>query len=158
LKIKSKFSLQESIANNGSIIQNDDKNETTIEQIVEQDEPFDFEKITQAIKSFAEEKNKNGLKQLYATLTSSKISLNDSTIIIELSNEVQKEMLSSIKQDMLDSLRLNLKNKTIQLELLVSVNETEVKAYKPADKFKQMVEKNPLLLELKKRLDLEIDY
>ena len=75
-----------------------------------------------------------------------------------MKNEVQKEMLVNIKQEMLDVLRLSLKNKSIQLELIVSEAEGEVKAYKPSDKFKQMADKNPLLLELKRRLDLEIDY
>ena len=46
-----------------------------------------------AVKQFAEEKCKSGNKQLYATLTSSKISLVDNTILIELNNEVQREML-----------------------------------------------------------------
>lgn len=135
-----------------------DKNENKIEEIIEVDEAVNFEKVSDVVKAFAEEKNKNGFKQLYATLTSSKINFNEPVITIVLNNEVQKEMLVNIKQDMLDAFRLSLKNKSIQLELLVSEIEGEVKAYKPSDKFKQMADKNPLLLELKKRLDLEIDY
>lgn len=135
-----------------------EKNEAKIDEVVEVDEAVDFEKVSQVVKSFAEEKNKNGFKQLYATLTSSKINFNEPIITIVLNNEVQKEMLVNIKQDMLDAFRLSLKNKSIQLELIVSEVEGEVKAYKPSDKFKQMADKNPLLLELKKRLDLEIDY
>lgn len=111
-----------------------------------------------AVKLFAEEKNKNGNKQLYATLTSSKISLSDKTILIELNNEVQKEMLVGIKQDMLDDLRKLARNRQLQLEIKVSEIIGEVKAYKPADKFKLMAEKNPALLELKKRFDLDIEY
>ena len=135
-----------------------DKNENKIEEIIEVDEAVNFEKVSEVVKTFAEEKNKNGFKQLYATLTSSKINFNEPVITIVLNNEVQKEMLVNIKQDMLDAFRLSLKNKSIQLELVVSEIEGEVKAYKPSDKFKQMADKNPLLLELKKRLDLEIDY
>jgi DNA polymerase-3 subunit gamma/tau len=111
-----------------------------------------------AVRQFAEEKNKSGNKQLYATLTSSKISLVDNTILIELNNEVQREMLVVIKQDMLDALRNILSNKKTQIEITVSEIVGEVKAYKPADKFKLMAEKNVALLEFKKRFDLDIEY
>ena len=57
---------------------------------------------------------------MYATLTSSKISFQDKTIVIELNNEVQKEMLVNIKQDMLDELRKLVSNKQMQLEIKVS--------------------------------------
>ncbi len=89
---------------------------------------------------------------------SSKIVLQGNTIVIELNNEVQKEMLTNLKQDMLDELRQLISNKQMQLEIKVSAIQGEIKAYKPSDKFKQMAEKNPALLELKKRFDLDIEY
>lgn len=116
------------------------------------------ERVLEAIKYFAEEKNKNGNKQLYATLTSSHIQLKGETVSVELNNEVQREMLTNIKQDMLDELRRLLSNKKTQLEIKVSEIAGEIKAYKPTDKFKLMAEKNPALLELKKRFDLDIEY
>ncbi len=116
------------------------------------------ERVDASVKHYAEEKSKLGNKQLYATLVSSKIVLEGNTIVIELNNEVQKEMLTNIKQDMLDELRQLISNKQTQLEIKVSALQGEVKAYKPSDKFKQMAEKNPALLELKKRFDLDIEY
>jgi DNA polymerase-3 subunit gamma/tau len=116
------------------------------------------ERVDIAVKQYAEEKSKNGSKQLYATLTSSKIILTNTTVLIELNNEAQKELLVGIKQDMLDELRQLLNNKQAQLEIKVSEVQGEVKAYKPSDKFKLMAEKNPALLELKKRFDLDIEY
>ena len=110
------------------------------------------------VKQFAELKLQSGNRQLYATLTSSKISFNFPTILIELNNEVQREMLTTIKQDMLDEIRTILKNKQAQLEIKVLETVDSLKAYKPMDKFKLMSEKNPMLLELKKRFDLDIEY
>ncbi len=95
---------------------------------------------------------------MYATLTSSKISLTDTTITIEINNEVQKELLSNIKQDLLDALRSLLSNRQTLLNIVVSEIAGEVKAYKPDDKFKMMAEKNPALLELKRRFDLNVEY
>lgn len=155
LKIKSQFMLQANAQQNQTIA-------VEANVINDPQESFDVELNTDramaAVKQFAEEKNKNGNKQLYATLTSSKITLVDKTILIELNNEVQKEMLVGIKQDMLDDLRKLASNRQLQLEIKVSEIIGEIKAYKPADKFKLMAEKNPALLELKKRFDLDIEY
>lgn len=155
LKIKSQFMLQNNAQQNQTIA-------VEANVINDPQENFDVElssdRAMAAVKQYAEEKNKTGNKQLYATLTSSKITLVDRTILIELNNEVQKEMLVGIKQDMLDDLRKLAGNKQLQLEIKVSEISGEVKAYKPADKFKLMAEKNPSLLELKKRFDLDIEY
>jgi DNA polymerase-3 subunit gamma/tau len=123
-----------------------------------EDVPLTNERAQNAVRNFAEEKSKTGNKQLYATLTSSKISLTDTTITIEINNEVQKELLSNIKQDLLDALRSLLSNRQTLLNIIVSEIAGEVKAYKPDDKFKMMAEKNPALLELKRRFDLNVEY
>jgi len=117
-----------------------------------------LESVLNGVSELAQLRFQNGNKQLHATLTSSKISLDNLTILIELNNEVQREMLFNIKQDMLDELRVILKNKQIQIQLKVAETIESVKAYKPMDKFKIMSEKNPTLLELKKRFDLDIEY
>ncbi|MDF2450374.1 MAG: polymerase subunit gamma/tau [Bacteroidota bacterium] len=155
LKIKSQFMLQNTMQQNQSVVS---EAKVISEDVENTDVELTNDSAMTAVKLFAEEKNKNGNKQLYATLTSSKISLSDKTILIELNNEVQKEMLVGIKQDMLDDLRKLARNRQLQLEIKVSEIIGEVKAYKPADKFKLMAEKNPALLELKKRFDLDIEY
>ena len=90
------------------------KDEQTFEDIT-----LTAQRVLDAVKQFAEEKNQSGNKQLYATLTSSKISLENQSILIEPNNEVQKENLHLIKQDMLDALRNILQNKQTQLEIRV---------------------------------------
>ena len=158
LKIKSQFLLQ----NNPQTVQPivEQTNVTAEESNVSnaEDVPLTNERAQHAVRSFAEEKSKTGNKQLYATLTSSKISLTDITITIEINNEVQKELLSNIKQDLLDALRSLLSNRQTLLNIVVSEIAGEVKAYKPDDKFKMMAEKNPALLELKRRFDLNVEY
>ncbi|MBK9283429.1 MAG: hypothetical protein IPM51_03830 [Sphingobacteriaceae bacterium] len=96
--------------------------------------------------------------QLFVTLTTSVITFNDNTITLTLTNATQKEKLQNIRQDFLDEIRKLIKDNSISLDILLSKNETQIKAYKPSDVFKHMCEKNPNLQELKKRLDLEIDY
>jgi DNA polymerase III subunit gamma/tau len=63
------------------------------------------------------------------------------------------------KADILAFLRKQLSNYKIDLE--VQVNNTEDISdipYTPSEKFKKLAEKNPLLHELKKHFELEIDY
>ena len=155
LKIKSQFLLQNNVPAGQTIaieadVVNDPQETIDIE--------LSEERALGAVKKYADEKGTTGNKQLYATLTSSKISFADKTILIGLNNEVQKEMLLGIKQDMLDELRKLVKNRLLQLEIKVSEVIGELKAYKPSDKFKLMAEKNPSLLDLKKRFDLDIEY
>lgn len=157
LKIKSQFLLQDT-AQKQALEANPVVQVTEQATIDVEDVTLTQERVDVAVKQFAEEKAKNGSKQLYATLTSSKITLTNTTVLIELNNEAQKELLIGIKQDMLDELRQLLSNRQAQLEIKVSEIQGEVKAYKPSDKFKLMAEKNPALLELKKRFDLDIEY
>jgi DNA polymerase-3 subunit gamma/tau len=153
LRIKSQFMLQDNGRHGQPVIET-----AAVVQENVPDVELSQERVDEAMKAFAEEKSKEGQKQLYATLTSSKIILENKTVVIMLSNEVQREMLTNIKQDMLDELRNLLTNKQTQLEIKVSELMGEVKAYKPQDKFKVLAEKNPALNELKKRFDLDIEY
>ena len=41
---------------------------------------------------------------------------------------------------------------------MTPVKEEEMKAYTAEDKFKKMVEQNPVILDLKNQFDLELDY
>lgn len=153
LRIKSQFMLQDNGRQTQQVVE-----ATLVSQENLPDIDLSQERVDEAMKTFAEKKSKDGQKQLYATLTSSKIILENNTVVIMLSNEVQREMLTGIKQDMLDELRNLLTNKQTQLEIKVSELQGEVKAYKPQDKFKVLAEKNPALNELKKRFDLDIEY
>lgn len=153
LRIKSQFMLQDNGRQGQPVVET-----AAVVQDHVPDIELSQERVDEAMKTFAEAKSKDGQKQLYATLTSSQIILQNKTVVIMLSNEVQRTMLTDIKQDMLDELRRLLTNKQTQLEINVSELQGEVKAYKPQDKFKVLAEKNPALNELKKRFDLDIEY
>ncbi len=156
LKIKSGFSLNE--AKNGNNVKAE--NILTAELIpqFQNNSDITFDTIKSAIFAYAEIKQQQGSRQLSITLTTSILAFKNNIITITINNETQRELLQNVKQDFLDELRKNLKTNLIGLEIAITKNEIQTKAYKPADIFKSMIEKNPLLLELKKRFDLEIDY
>ncbi|HWY10277.1 MAG TPA: hypothetical protein VN026_03075, partial [Bacteroidia bacterium] len=158
LKIKAQFSLKDVVkANMPSVNQTI---ATEIKEVVFENRPFDLEAVTKTILIFAENKNLAGNRQLFTSITTAKIELNDTNVVIlNIHNEAQKEILTAVKQDFLDFVRKELSNNTIGLEIKIEAEPTNnAKIYKPSDKFKLLAEKNPSLLELKKRLDLELDY
>lgn len=117
-----------------------------------------LDNVKQAIARFAQYKQETGSRQVFITLSSAIISLNGPLISIEIHNEAQREKMNEVKQEMLDQVRKDLNHHSVGIEISVSTQVQETKAYKPADKFKFMAEKNPMLLELKKRFDLDIEY
>lgn len=157
LKIKAHFSLNEAVkAKTGTEIATPE----TVTETVFENKPFTFEELQSAIKDFSEMKNAAGNRQLYATLTTARIELNDTNLItLHIHNEAQKETLQAVRQEFLDTIRKNLLNNTISLDIRIDQQlDTNTKVYKPADKFKYLSEKNPALLELKKRFGLELDF
>lgn len=121
-------------------------------------EVTDPESIKSCIQRFADQKLEQGSRQIATVLRTADIQVEGQNIKLFLSNETQKEQLHFIRQEFVDFIRQHCSNPALMVE--TSVNETpkETKAYKPSDVFKAMSQKNPHLLELKKRFDLEIDY
>ncbi len=156
LKIKSGFSLNE--VKNQNIIKVETIVETDKNNQLNDNKEINFDTIKSYILSYAEAKQLAGARQLASTLTTSTINYSDNVITIIINNETQREQLQSIKQDFLDELRKNLQSNLITLEVAITKTDVKSKAYKPIDVFKSMADKNPSLLELKKRFDLEIDY
>lgn len=122
------------------------------------DREVDLDMVKAAILSYAEAKQKEGSRQIPTILTTAEILFSDNTITLTINNETQKEQFLLIRQNFVDELRMNLQNSRIGLNIEISKAEAQLKAYKPMDIFKAMSEKNPALLDLKKRFDLEIDY
>ena len=121
-------------------------------------EPFSDPQLRVAITQFAEQMKEDGRVSVFTTLMRRKPVLEGTTIKLELDNAVQLEYLNDIREDLLLHLRSSLKNYDVQLETNIIESPDEPEAYTPVEQFKKMAEKNPSLLELKKRLDLDIDY
>jgi DNA polymerase-3 subunit gamma/tau len=158
LKIKAQFSLKEVVKANmpsmNQALSSDNK------EVVFENKPFDGDSLMKVIHAFALIKNEAGNRQLFTTITTAKVDIGDTNVVtLHIQNEAQKEILTAIKQDFLDFVRKELSNNTIGLDIRIeAAEESTAKVYKPSDKFKLMAEKNPALQELKKRLDLELDY
>lgn len=158
LKIKSSFSLNE-VKNYGGVpgLQVSTEVAETSELKILNTEVTLVE-VKSSILRYADEKQNQGSRQLATIFKTSEITFAENTVTLTLNNETQKEQLLMIKQEFVDELRRLLQNSSVGLNIELSQATAQVKAYKPHDIFKAMSEKNPALLELKKRFDLEIDY
>jgi DNA polymerase-3 subunit gamma/tau len=114
--------------------------------------------VKKVITDYAKLKQEKGSRLFASSLLSAEISFENNTIKLKIYNESQKENLLEHKQIFLDDIRKGLQNNSIGLEIEVSINELQTKAFKPHDIYNIMSEKNPVLHELKKRFDCEIDY
>jgi DNA polymerase III subunit gamma/tau len=95
----------------------------------------------------------------YLILINRELELDENfNIKIKLDNGVQLDQLNSFKGELVDYLRKSLKNNLILVESSLSAVETKKIIYTSDDKLKHLLQKYPVIDELKKRLGLETDF
>ncbi len=117
------------------------------------------EEVRKVMLAFVQ-RNASEAKSLHVSIESCGIQvLPTHQILVTLLNHSLLEKFRDIKQEMLSVLKKELKNKLLSIDFEVKEEENNsAKLYKPIDKYKHLISLNPALQELKKRLDLEIDY
>ncbi len=80
----------------------------------------------------------------------------NNVVVITLDNKVQDDRQQLHK--LLGFLKNEINNTQIRLETKITEKTKISKAYTPKEKFSKMAQKNPALNELKKQLDLEIEF
>lgn len=71
---------------------------------------------------------------------------------------MQEADINREKQSLLNHIRTTLHNGLINLVTKIEEHTDNQQYYSPKDKFKKMAEKNPSLIELQRRLGLDIDF
>ncbi|HVD98698.1 MAG TPA: hypothetical protein VNB90_10885 [Cytophagaceae bacterium] len=109
--------------------------------------------------AFAERFKAENKTSEYIILANRQLKLEeDYTIKLQLDNLVQVDQLNAFKPDLLEYLRKNLSNSLIMLETSVMDKPLERKPYSQSEKLQHMIEKYPIVADLKKRLGLDMDY
>ena len=94
----------------------------------------------------------------YTTLTKADIIIDGTKITLPIDNATQEIDVQQEKTEILSFIRKQLQNYSITLESKIMMDTNpQKKLYTTTDKFNRMAEKNPNLLILKDRLNLEID-
>ena len=106
--------------------------------------------------AYAQQLKKESKITLYTIMHSGRPSLQGNTIQIEVENAVQLEELRLGKIDLLNYLRVELKNFALDLhETMVEKSATR-KPYTSQEKYQAMLAENPLLEKLRKTFDLDL--
>lgn len=76
-------------------------------------------------------------------------------LILRIGNSVQEEDVRQIKPELVNWLRRELRNSSIELVQVIEKMESVRNMFTDSEKLKMMIEKNPELLELKQRFNLD---
>ena len=122
--------------------------------------PFTQKDLEASWKNFATKIGLEGKHNLSSILKEKTPIISDDFVLeLTLNNKVQEEVLNEEKSNILSYLKKSLINNSIQINIIMrELEKQEIKAYTPEDKFKEMAEKNPTLLEMKDQFGLELDY
>ena len=121
----------------------------------QENEPFTLEQLRLVWTDFAEQRKKF---QAEYQLLLQPFEIRENLVVIHLLSPVQETMLSNFKSDLISYLRENLKNNTILVSAELKETDEKQRLYTPRDKFEYLLEKNPVLKELKDRLGLDTDF
>lgn len=134
--------------------------ESEIESVEVLDGPVEQvspEALHEAWKKFAEEHVAEGPRSLYTTLLAEIPEIEANNIRFKIVNSIQEKDLSEVKAELLDYLRKQLNNVALTLTVELLKEEGIKKEFlSERQKYDRMAEKNPLLEELRKRLDLDL--
>jgi DNA polymerase-3 subunit gamma/tau len=83
---------------------------------------------------------------------------NGTLITLPLTNPIEEPLLDTIKAQLITFLREQLGNSTISVVGVVKEMNSKRVAYTNKEKFDHLAEKNPMLLELRDRLGLDVDF
>ena len=130
------------------------------ELLINSNSKFSSHLLIEKWNKFAEIKKKEGKMGLHTTLTkSSPILKNDFNVDFHLDSEVQKMDLQKETPYLLEHLRKELNNGSIQIHLHVSEMENQkISQLTSRERFFQMAEKNPDLHLFKEEFDLDLEY
>ena len=140
---------------------NNEEKQTEKEDLEEHVEtPFTQKDLEASWKNYVTKISLEGKQNLSSILKEKTPIISDDFVLeLTLNNKVQEEVLNEEKSNILSFIKKSLINNSIQLNIIIrELEKQQIKAYTPEDKFKEMAEKNPTLLEMKDQFGLEIDY
>lgn len=79
-------------------------------------------------------------------------------VTIHLTNPVEEPLLQTIRNPLTEFLRERLGNRSLNVTSQIREIQAQKIAYTNKEKFDRLTERNPVLKELKQRLDLDTDF
>ncbi|MDV3309367.1 MAG: hypothetical protein LOY03_11180 [Cyclobacteriaceae bacterium] len=120
-----------------------------------EDKELTTEGVQEAWNAFAETRRRNAAE--YQLLTQP-FDRRDHEIIVHLHNPVQEAILNTLRSDLTAFLRERLQNRSVFVTGELKEIEAGKVLYTNREKFDHLVEKYPILKDLKERLGLDPDF
>lgn len=95
---------------------------------------------------------------LQSTLSNMPEWSDDYQFVLEIENTVQEDLISGIKPELVSWLRRELKNSKIQLITLITKKVKGRIIYTDAEKYDELVKKNPSLALLRQKFNLDFGH
>ncbi len=119
--------------------------------------PVEQTALEEAWNDFAHTQMADGPRRIFTTLTAERPVIEGEVIRFKIHNTIQQKDLDEIRGQLMDYLRDRLENVTLMLELQIEEAENvKVEFLSEREKYDRLAAKNPLLEELRKRLDLDL--
>ena len=133
------------------------KKENTVNTVVEKrDNNFTQQQLNDAWLAFTE--RYKGMQVTYHLLSQG-FEFRDNKVIIQLHNHFQETLLDQIRLDLLTFIRERLSNDSIQLAGEIKAVASDKKVlYTNKEKLDHLMEKNPMVKELKDKFGLDTDF
>lgn len=128
---------------------------TSATKVIQEDQPYTEEELRKAWSKFAEKRKQHPAD--YQLLTHP-FERKENEIIIFLHNPVEETILNTIKSDLTAHIREKLQNFSITVTGQLIEGETKKMLYTNREKLEYLIEKNPILKEMKERLGLDTDF
>lgn len=108
---------------------------------------------------YAEKIKKDGKINIFTIMTAYPPLLLENYIIeLPIENKIQEDLLSTEKVDLLNYLRVQLKNFSIDLHTKQMEQTQKKRLYTSSEKYDHMLQKNPVLEQFKRKFNLDLDY
>ena len=118
-------------------------------------EPFTLEELTEKWNAFLPRLEDS--PNLKSTLSRVPKLQEDYSLLLEIDNRIQNDIIATIKPELVSYLRKELKNSKITLKTVVTDIKREKVIYSDIEKYQEMANKNPNLALLKRTLNLDFD-
>ena len=119
----------------------------------DEEEPFTLEELMEKWNAYLPRlQDRPSIK---ATLSTKPKIQEDYTLLLEIDNRIQDELLMDVKTELVSYLRKELKNSKITLKTLITEVKHEKVIYSDVEKYQAMASKNPHLATLKRSLNMD---
>ncbi len=121
-----------------------------------QNQPYTIESVVEKLKEYAIVRNKSERIRLAIASCESEIRENGQ-LVVKISNQIQADDISVVKNEMVNYLKRELQNSTIDFVIEITQTVTKKRVHTDTDRFKYLCDKNPLLEQLKQKFSLDFE-